>query len=310
MQGLQKIGDLAVRYDVTGRTLRYYEEIGLLWSYRPHGSQQRWYDGQAVQRLEQILLLRQLQLSIRDIQAILTSQDLQVAVDALSHKLQELNAAIGELESLRETVGRFLTLLREKGISRGDGLVLLQEQGAALTAGQPAGQPEGSKKEALTVPKETMELNHVRIVNLKPMKVAYYQTESTSPEGDAWSVMMKWAEETGLTNVGTTRYFGFNNPCPAPGQTVYGYEVWVTLPDGVEPPAPIGVKVFEGGLYAVTTTYLYEIGERWRQLDQWLASNDDQYAIGAHQCLEESVNIDRMHMDDTQLDLYLPLVRK
>lgn len=50
-----------------------------MWSCRQDSSHQRWYDAAAVSRLEQILLLRRLQLPVKEIQAILKTQDLQVA---------------------------------------------------------------------------------------------------------------------------------------------------------------------------------------------------------------------------------------
>lgn len=54
MGKLQKIGELANKYDVTSRTLRYYEEMGLLNSTRVGESQYRYYDEKAVNRLQQI----------------------------------------------------------------------------------------------------------------------------------------------------------------------------------------------------------------------------------------------------------------
>ncbi|MGE5675795.1 MAG: AraC family transcriptional regulator [Mycobacterium leprae] len=153
-----------------------------------------------------------------------------------------------------------------------------------------------------------MTLDHVRIVNLKPMKVASYRAESASPEKDAWDVMMAWVKANGLDQLATTRYFGFDNPGPAPGRPTYGYEVWVTVPDHVQPSGPIQLKECAGGLFAVVTTYLYEIGERWASLVQW-AKAEPGLAIDHRQCLEESVLPDEMHQEQTQLDLFLPIRR-
>ena len=67
MHELVKITDMTGRYDITARTLRYYEDIGLLASTRSDDYAYRLYDEAAVQRLEQILILRKLNISIKDI---------------------------------------------------------------------------------------------------------------------------------------------------------------------------------------------------------------------------------------------------
>ncbi|HYG60262.1 MAG TPA: effector binding domain-containing protein, partial [Symbiobacteriaceae bacterium] len=106
-----------------------------------------------------------------------------------------------------------------------------------------------------------------------------------------------------------TRYFGFNNPSPSPGQAEYGYEEWVTVPDSAQPSGPVAIKQFAGGLYAVVTTYLYEIGERWQKLVRWVQESAA-YELDERQCLEETVNTATMHSDNAQLDLFLPIRRK
>lgn len=303
MKALQKIGDVSDRYNVTGRTLRYYEEIGLLWSERPPFTQQRYYDAAAVGRLEQILLLRRLDLSVREIQEIFASRDLRVAVDAFARKLRSLDDEIERLDQLRGMVASFLKLLQEKGYDCAGGLRLLQDHPELIVADQVDQCPP--KKEVSTVPAA---LDHVRIIKLLPMQVAYYQTESPTPEEDAWGVMLKFADENGLLNLPTTRFFGFNNPDPKPGNPDHGYEVWVTIPEGTAPSGPIGIKPFSGGLYAVANTYLYEIGERWQALAAWVKQSPD-YVWGSHQWLEETTSPDKTATpsDQLQLDLYLPI---
>ncbi|HYG57763.1 MAG TPA: MerR family transcriptional regulator, partial [Symbiobacteriaceae bacterium] len=172
MNGLQKIGDLATRYGISSRTLRYYEEIGLLKSSRESDTQQRWFDEGAVTRLEQILLLRRLELPIKEVQEILSTQELQVAVDAFARKLQAIDQELGRLQELHDLVSAFLTLLRERGYARG-AAGLLQLQGDLVLPAAPA------RKETIVMPRASAEgLTHVRIVELKPTKVGYYRAVS------------------------------------------------------------------------------------------------------------------------------------
>lgn len=64
--------------EITGvsiRTLRYYDEIGLL---RPAGFTEggyRLYDGRAIERLQEILFFRELEIPLADIQSILDNPD-------------------------------------------------------------------------------------------------------------------------------------------------------------------------------------------------------------------------------------------
>ena len=154
--------------------------------------------------------------------------------------------------------------------------------------------------------------NDIRIIRLQPVKVAWYRAQSAGPEKDAWDVMRKWMGEQGLAGQFSTRYFGFNNPNPVPGNPVYGYEVWVTVMDEsivAEKSGPIGFKEFEGGLYAVTPTRLPDITEQWKQLCKWVETSG--YTFGSHQWLEENIMVDEKSWDeDMQLDLYCPIRKK
>jgi len=55
---LIKIRDVSAKYDISARTLRYYEDMSLINSTRSDDYAYRMYDDDAVKRLEQILILR------------------------------------------------------------------------------------------------------------------------------------------------------------------------------------------------------------------------------------------------------------
>ena len=73
MDALIKIRDVSVKYDISARTLRYYEDMGLMNSTRSDDYAYRMYDESAVRKLEQILILRKLNISIKDIQRIFSA---------------------------------------------------------------------------------------------------------------------------------------------------------------------------------------------------------------------------------------------
>ncbi|HBL84363.1 MAG TPA: hypothetical protein DDZ99_05510 [Clostridiales bacterium] len=52
MNELIKIRDVSVKYDISARTLCYYEDLGLITSTRSDDYAYRLYDDAAVQRLE------------------------------------------------------------------------------------------------------------------------------------------------------------------------------------------------------------------------------------------------------------------
>ena len=58
MRDLMKIGEIANLFDVSTRTVRYYEEVGLLTSHRDPDSQYRYYDEGSSQHWICLFLLK------------------------------------------------------------------------------------------------------------------------------------------------------------------------------------------------------------------------------------------------------------
>jgi DNA-binding transcriptional MerR regulator len=72
---LINIRKVSKSFGISTRTIRYYEEIGLLESKRPDGSKYRFYDKESIHKLEQILLLRSVKFSLEDISRILSCKN-------------------------------------------------------------------------------------------------------------------------------------------------------------------------------------------------------------------------------------------
>lgn len=79
MENLAKIREISVKYNISARTLRYYEDMGLIESTRSDGYAYRLYDEAAIRRLEQILILRRLNISIKDIKSIFSTAGSEVS---------------------------------------------------------------------------------------------------------------------------------------------------------------------------------------------------------------------------------------
>lgn len=88
---LIRINDLTSRLGLSSRTLRYYEEIGLIESIRPPQEKYRYFDEKAVERLTQILVLRKMQIPIKDIVKIFYNPDTTALVDVFVEKMNEID---------------------------------------------------------------------------------------------------------------------------------------------------------------------------------------------------------------------------
>lgn len=112
MEALTKIRDVSLRYGVSNRTLIYYEEMGLLQSRRSDGYAYRVYDAAALRRLEQILILRRLHISIKDIALIFDTRDSDVLLDTLARKVSGIDDEVALLHRLKQIVKDFIRQIR------------------------------------------------------------------------------------------------------------------------------------------------------------------------------------------------------
>ncbi|MFF9478665.1 MerR family transcriptional regulator [Streptomyces sp. NPDC014733] len=105
------IAEVARMSGVTSRTLRHYDGIGLLPPAGTGSNGHRRYGEAELLRLQQILLMRELGLSLREIRAVLERRADRVAVLREHHT--RLLAERDRLTTLAGTVGRTLAALEE-----------------------------------------------------------------------------------------------------------------------------------------------------------------------------------------------------
>lgn len=108
MKKLEKIRDVSNKYNITARTLRYYEDMGLLNSTRSDKVTYRMYDENAVRRIEQILILRKLNISIKDIRRIFNSPGSEAVLDVLGKKVENIDNEIALLHELKGIILEFI----------------------------------------------------------------------------------------------------------------------------------------------------------------------------------------------------------
>jgi MerR family transcriptional regulator, repressor of the yfmOP operon len=117
-----RIGELAERAGTTPRTIRYYEEIGLLGAAEDRGhGRHRSYDEEDVARLEHILRLRDLLgLSLEDLQRVVEGEDARAALrrewqgtEDPAMRLRIVEQALGHIGVQMELVERRRAALEE-----------------------------------------------------------------------------------------------------------------------------------------------------------------------------------------------------
>jgi len=108
---VQKLGQLA---GISTRTLRYYDEIGLLKPARINSSGYRIYGQREVDRLQQILFYRELDVGLDEIKAIVDSPEFD-SRHALTRHREQLLAKRRQLDALIANID--LTLAYQKGMT-------------------------------------------------------------------------------------------------------------------------------------------------------------------------------------------------
>jgi DNA-binding transcriptional MerR regulator/DNA gyrase inhibitor GyrI len=306
-----RIGEASKKYDISNRTLRYWEEMGVFKSKRAENDY-RFYDAENEMRINWIALLRKLRVPITDIEKLFVAWERGTAINVLTDHLDKLRrdtAVYGSLIVIMEKLIRHL-----KDSSSLD-QVLSQIEIQTITASNDLTHKETLqfKLSERILFMQTEKLNNVRIVKLPAMTVASYRAESKTPEADCSKVFNKFVLDNSLHKRDGYRFFGFNNPSPTEGNPVYGYEMWVTIPDDFAVLEPLIKKQFNGGLYASISTQMNEIGERWRMLNEWCKSNGEYDCDFSFQWLEECTMDFEMFISDEvadgakQLDLLEPV---
>jgi len=111
---LVSIREVSLDYGISRRMLCYYEEIGLIKSTRKDMYAYRMYDEDAIKRLQQIIILRKLQIPMKQIKDILNNQNAVKIIEIFKQNIYELDEKITALSSVKSILARFIDELQEK----------------------------------------------------------------------------------------------------------------------------------------------------------------------------------------------------
>ncbi|OPJ64624.1 effector binding domain-containing protein [Clostridium oryzae] len=324
---LKTISQVSKAFKVSTRTLRYYEQLGLLKSQKTEEYAYRVYDSEAILCLQQIIILRKLRIPLKQISLIVRNRNASEALEVFRNNFQDISDEITALSTIRSILATFInTLERETEIELK--FDLLNDEAIlkvidALTLTKINFKEEKSMKDLSKASEKLSKLTDVRIIYLPPATVAASHYIGEEPEKNSGEALDKFVKESGLCDIKPDlRHFGFNHPNPVDQNSIYGYETWVTIPDDMEVPAPLEKKKFEGGLYAAHMIQMGNFHE-WEWLWEWVRSSSD-YELNViedngecmYGTMEEHLNyINHIKADiggseAMQLDLLIPVKEK
>ncbi len=279
---LQTISQVSRDYGISTRMLRYYEQVGLIQSLRKDDYAYRVYDENAVSRLRQIVVLRKLRVPIKQIVSILNNSDAVEAVEIFRQNISEIDHEITALSTVRSILTRFVDEINQKADVNlkilSDEAVFSVISSLSFSNNQIKETKEISMEELNKASEELMKLEDkdVRIVYLPPMTVAAAYASGEGCEGKALDMISKFTKETGLLKIKPdVRSFGFDCSQGAVeiGKGSQVYEVWVSVPENMEIPAPYVRREFKGGLYAAHVLREWDFQD-WRRLKEWVDASD------------------------------------
>lgn len=325
---LKTISEVSRNFSISTRTLRYYEQIGLIESTKKDGYAYRVFDESSIISLQQIIILRKLRIPLKQIKDILSNRDAIFAIEVFKEKVQELTDEITSLSTIREILNILIDKLQKKENLKLK-LDLLSDDSIlkiinSLSLKKSSLKEEKSMEDLDKATERLSTLKNVRIIHLPPCTIAASHYIGENPEENAGKQLEKFLKDSNLYQIKPdARVFGFNHPNPSPEKSIYGYELWVTIPDDMEVPPPLEKKQFNGGLYAAHAIVFPNFHE-WEWLYNWATIDNPKYESNAFDdngefmggSLEEHINyvyhanLDWPESDEHQLDLLFPVKLK
>jgi DNA-binding transcriptional MerR regulator/DNA gyrase inhibitor GyrI len=327
---LQTISQVSKLFGISTRTLRYYEQIGLVIPVKKEDFAYRAYDTGTITRLRQIIVLRKLRIPLKQIAEILQNGGAGAAIEAFERNLAEIEDEITALSTIRSVIKAFIEQLNMNGakFALPDDESLM-EVVDTLTASKINFKEDKSMDDLSKAGEKLNKLTDVRIIYLPPMTIAAASATGEGCEGKAAELINRFVLERDLLKIKPDiRHFGFD--CSA-GKTAVGegshkYQMWVSIPDDMDVPEPLVKRTFTGGLYAA---HMIKIGDfdHWNLLGDWVMNSDkydhdwqttrcSPFEDDMDKCLEEQLNYlgnvqnSDFKIENMQLDLLIPVKEK
>lgn len=321
---LQTISAVSKKFNISTRTLRYYEKIGLLQSVKKDGYAYRTYNKDSLIKLGQIIVLRKLRIPLKEIKLILQKQEVSVAIEIFEKKINEISDEVSALSTIKSVLKEFSIHLHDNSeVTLNPKLIadeFLLKIIDSLTVTKINFKEEISMKDLNYADEKLSKLTDVRIVYLPPASVAAIRIAGVCPvpEDETAEKLNSFIKDKHLAKIKPDfRHYGFNNPnTEMPDGSNHGYERWVTIPEDMEVEKPFVKKDFAGGLYAAHTIAMGNFDE-WKLFCDFAENNPEYEPIKEQQCFEEHLNYINLYSltaeeinNKLQLDLLIPVKEK
>jgi len=302
---LIRINEVAHDFGISSRTLRYYEEIGLMWSSRPDNKQQRYYDAAALERLKQIIVLRKLQIPVKDIVLIFDSENTVALIQAFVDKLDSLDNEISALSDLRKLVDDFLQKMLSNGIKKISAITLLYEE-TEKRLNTAKNEEVLTLEKLVEVSREVLKLHDVRIIRLPSSRILTSRLKTGQ---------IVWLDEDKMINLfdeyGFTPKPGLRN-CFFRKLSADEWLMEINIPDDFDNTTPYVDAVSPGGLFAIASSFMEDMDETFILLRNWIKKSDI-YRLDSKrsEMIEEILPWDITKMlSKYQQDVYIPIQLK
>ncbi|MCL2057814.1 MAG: MerR family transcriptional regulator [Oscillospiraceae bacterium] len=262
---LIRINDVVGAFGVSSRTLRYYEEVGILWSSHPDNKAQRYYDEAALERLKQIIILRKLQIPIKDIITIFKSDSTAALIQSFVDKLESLDKEISALSELRRLVDDFLHTMLMNGIKKISAIALLYEETEKRLATVDK-DDEINLDRLERTSREALKLHDVRIIRLPPMRML---TSRLKTGRIVWRDDMQnlFAAYGFISNPGFRDCFFRKEPNDE-------WTMLIHIPDDYDNITEYADEDFSGGLFAIASSFMDDMIDIFILLKDWINESD------------------------------------
>ena len=259
--------------------------MGLIDSTRSEDYAYRLYDETAVKRIEQILILRKLNISIRDIQRIFSASGSDVVLDVLGKKVQNIDDEVALLHELKDVVLDFIHQIEELDFGSESGVKLLYEKAKEiethLTNVDYIGKPNNVQRLLEVTEKLDKKVPDVMIVRIPKFRAV---TSGLVPWGEVFGAFQQWQE----THNHLFRAVIFDCPDFLTGKDDKVEWFW-GIKDGVADAdvEPYKITEFQGGLYAVAVSVdgdgeshnrVRSKTEKWLENTNFVIDNDRRLA--------------------------------
>ncbi|MDR0914148.1 MAG: MerR family transcriptional regulator [Oscillospiraceae bacterium] len=274
MNELIKISEMSSRYDISARTLRYYEEMGLLSSTRSDDYAYRMYDDEALKRIEQILILRKLNISIKDIKRIFDAAGSEVVLEVLGKKVDNIDDEVALLNELKSIVLDFIEQIKAADFGSGDDVKRLYEKASEIETRLVNVDYDGNTADTNRLAEVTGKLakihqtQNIRIYNFPSCKMVSSSDFSFAEENNSGMRFLEWFKSLPLSSPYPQDFLGLgskeNTMC------------WIRLySEGMCVPDEFKIIDFAGGLYAVVCDIDEQTpNETWEIRNAWLEAHD------------------------------------